>query len=133
MTVLPIILMHNYCSLARSLFCFLHHYELWTTKQALTATPKGLIQGLGGVCMAVGGGEVGSFLQDNWHSLLGSQMIHSTWQLGTARQPGSPVAAPAWLAGMLLPMFSHGQTPLQPESAEKGLCAPWMFSFFHFQ
>uniref|UniRef100_A0A8D2E8C4 Uncharacterized protein n=1 Tax=Theropithecus gelada TaxID=9565 RepID=A0A8D2E8C4_THEGE len=58
MIILPIILMCNYCSF----FCFLHHFKLWTTKQALTAMPDGLVQG-SGVCMAVG---TGPFLQDNW-------------------------------------------------------------------
>lgn len=44
MTILPIILMHHYCSLFFS--CFLHHDERWTTKQALSAMPNGLCKGL---------------------------------------------------------------------------------------
>uniref|UniRef100_A0A8C4KYF8 Uncharacterized protein n=1 Tax=Equus asinus TaxID=9793 RepID=A0A8C4KYF8_EQUAS len=62
MTILPVILMRHYCSLF--FLCFFYREELRTTKQALTAMPHGLVQGLGGVPMSAG---VGPFLQDNWH------------------------------------------------------------------
>lgn len=62
MTILPIILMHHYCSLF--FFYFLHHDELGTTKPALSAMPNGLVQGLDGVPVSV---EIGPFQQDNWH------------------------------------------------------------------